>query len=108
MYSMPLTFSPRWYTAHVTASTSSALGSRPSAFQRMLHDRAVFAAEILAFMGRSATMSEIGIRLFDHVAEAGAQFSRALHGFQAFGVQFDAAMILQHQSDSELARRDGF
>jgi hypothetical protein len=50
-------FSPRWYTPHVTASTSSALGSRPSAFQRMLHDPVVLAAEILAFIGRSATMS---------------------------------------------------
>jgi hypothetical protein len=26
----------------------------------MLHDRAVLAAEILAFMGRSATMSSLG------------------------------------------------
>jgi hypothetical protein len=30
------------------------------AFQRMLHDRAVFAAEILEFRGRSATMSRLG------------------------------------------------
>src|SRR6266700_1499942 len=46
-YSTPLTFSPRWYTPHVTASTSSALGSSPSAFQRMLHNRVVLVAEIL-------------------------------------------------------------
>src|SRR5262249_20324181 len=54
MYSTPLTFSPCWYTAHVTVSTSSALGSRPSAFHRTLHDRAVLAAEIRALNDRSA------------------------------------------------------
>jgi hypothetical protein len=32
----------------------------PDAFKRMSHDRAVFAAEILAFIGRSATMSRLG------------------------------------------------
>jgi hypothetical protein len=36
------------------------LGSRPNTFQRMLQDRVVVAAEILAFMGRSATMSSVG------------------------------------------------
>src|SRR5271155_4996364 len=60
MYSMPLTFTPRWYTAHVAASTSPASGARPSAFQRRLHDRAVLAAEILEFRGRSVTMSRLG------------------------------------------------
>jgi hypothetical protein len=32
---------------------------------------------------------------------------RAFHGPQAFGMQLGAAMILQHQSDPELARRTG-
>ena len=37
---------------------------------------------------------EIGVRLLDHMAEAGAQLGCPLHGLQAFGMQLDTAMIL--------------
>src|SRR6266404_8926951 len=41
------------------------------------------------------------------MAEAGAQFGCALHRLQAFRMQFGTAMVLQHHSDPELARRTG-
>ena len=106
---MPLTLRPRWYTAQVTASTSSALGSRPSAFQRRLQDRAVLAAEILVFMPQCYHV-QFGIRLLNHVTETGAQFGCAFNSFQAFGMQFGPAVILEHQCDPQSPWRmsDGF
>ncbi len=56
-YSTPVTVSPRWYTAQVTASTSFGFGSRPSAFHRKPRLRAVLAADSTVFFGRSATRS---------------------------------------------------
>ena len=47
----------------------------------------------------------MGVRLLDHMAEAAAQLRCPLHGLQAFGMQLGTAMVLQHESDPELARR---
>jgi hypothetical protein len=49
----------------------------------------------------------MGVRLLDHMAEAAAQLRCPLHGLQAFGMQLGTAMVLQHESDPELARRTG-
>ena len=79
----PLTLSPRWYTAQVTASTSLGLGSRASAFQRRVARlRAVLAAEILAFIGRSATRSSSGSASSTMWPRLCAQLGGALHGLQ--------------------------
>jgi hypothetical protein len=55
----------------------------------------VFAAEILAFIGRSATMSRLGFASSTTCPRL-AQFGRALHCFQALGVQLGTTMILEH------------